>query len=76
MRIEKGAERLPLAIWGGRGVSTERPWRRSALARSGVAAMGGGGGGENPRAAGWGGLGTEERKRAGGCGVSVSLPLR
>lgn len=75
MRIEKGAERLPLAIWGGRGVSTERPWRRSALARSGVAAMGGGGGGggENPRAAGWGGLGTEERKRAGGCGVSLQL---
>jgi hypothetical protein len=73
VRIEKGAERLPLAIWGGRGVSTERPWRRSALARSGVAAMGGGGGGENPRAAGWGGLGTEERKRAGGCGVSLQL---
>lgn len=68
MRIEKGAERLPLAIWGGGGVSTARRRRRSALARSGAAAMGGGG--ENPRAAGWGGLGAEERKRAGEWGCS------
>jgi len=69
MRIEKGAERLPLAIWGGGGVSTARRRRRSALARSGVAAMGGGGG-ENPRAAGWEGLGAEKRKRAEEWGYS------
>jgi hypothetical protein len=36
-----------LAIWGGGGVSTARRRARSSLARSGEAAMGGGG--ENPR---------------------------
>jgi hypothetical protein len=49
MEIKEGVERLPVATWGEGGVSTVRRWQRSALTRSGVAAMGGSD--ENPRVA-------------------------